>query len=123
MTAFIRNDGLIDIIHEYNNININLNNINTLYYYDLSGTYINNDTDVNTSIPSIPLLQKRVADIMIAHAIQTKETCPITMEPIDSASICVSPCYHCFQAEAIRTWLSTESTCPVCRENCTDKAK
>jgi len=73
MTAIIRNDGLIDIIHEYNNININLNNINTLYYYDLSGTYINNDTDVNTSIPSIPLLQKRVADIMIAHAIQTKE--------------------------------------------------
>jgi SUMO ligase MMS21 Smc5/6 complex component len=123
MTAFIRNDGLIDIIHEYNNININLNNINTLYYYDLSGTYINNDTDVNTSIPSIPLLQKRVADIMIAHAIQSKEACPITMEPIDSASICVSPCYHCFQAEAIRTWLSTESTCPVCREKCTDKAK
>ena len=123
MTAIIRNDGLIDIIHEYNNININLNNINTLYYYDLSGTYINNDTDVNTSIPSIPLLQKRVADIMIAHAIQTKETCPITMEPIDSASICVSPCYHSFQAEAIRTWLSTESTCPVCREKCTDKAK
>ena len=123
MSVFIRNDGLIDIIHEYNNININLNNINTLYYYDLSGTYINNDTDVNTSIPSIPLLQKRVAEIMIAHAIQTKETCPITMEPIDSASICVSPCYHCFQADAIRTWLSTNSTCPVCREACTDKAK
>lgn len=120
MSAFIRNDGLIDIINEYNNININLNNINTLYYYDLSGTYFN---DSNKIIARTPPVQKRVADIMIAHAIQSKESCPITMEPIDSSSICVSPCYHCFQAEAIRTWLSTESTCPVCRETCTDKAK
>jgi SUMO ligase MMS21 Smc5/6 complex component len=123
MTTYITNDSLVDIIHEYNNININLNNINNLYYYDLSGTYINNDTEVMSMIPSIPPLQKRVADIMIAHAIQSKETCPITMEPINSASACVSPCYHCFQAEAIRTWLSTNSTCPVCREACTDKAK
>jgi len=122
MSVFIRNDGLIDIINEYNNINMNinmnLNNINELYYYDVSGTYIN-----NKDAKEIPPLQKRVADIMIAHAIQSKETCPITMEPIDSASACVSPCYHCFQAEAIRTWLSTNSTCPVCREACTDKAK
>jgi len=123
MSVFIRNDGLIDIINEYNNINININNINDLYYYDLSGTYINNDSEVISMIPSIPLLQKRVADIMIAHAIQSKEKCPITMEPIDSASACVSPCYHCFEADAIRTWLSTNSTCPVCREMCTDKAK
>jgi SUMO ligase MMS21 Smc5/6 complex component len=118
MSVFIRNDGLIDIINEYNNINMNLNNINELYYYDVSGTYIN-----NKDAKEIPPLQKRVADIMIAHAIQSKETCPITMEPIDSASACVSPCYHSFQAEAIRTWLSTNSTCPVCREACTDKAK
>ena len=118
MTTFIRNDGLIDIINEYNNINNNLNNINTLYYYQPSGSYVNNKIK---DPPAIPPVQKRVADIMIAHAIQSKETCPITMEPIDSASICVSPCYHCFQAEAIRTWLSTESTCPVCRESCTDE--
>lgn len=118
MTTFIRNDGLIDIINEYNNINNNLNNINTLYYYQPSGSYVNNKIK---DPPAIPPVQKRVADIMISAAIQSKETCPMTMEPIDSASSCVSPCYHFFQAEAIRTWLSTESTCPVCRESCTDE--
>lgn len=113
MTTFITNDGLIHIIHEYNNINLSMND---LYYYDLYGAYVNNLTKEHPSIPSV---QKRVADIMISAAIHSKETCPITMEPIDSASICVSPCYHCFEAEAIRTWLSTNSTCPVCRESCT----
>lgn len=116
MTTFIRNDGLIDIINEYNHINVALNNINDIYYYDLSGSYVNNQIKDH---PAIPPVQKRVADIMISAAIQSKESCPITMEPIDSASICVSPCYHSFQAEAIRTWLSTNSTCPVCRESCT----
>jgi SUMO ligase MMS21 Smc5/6 complex component len=120
MTTFARNDGLIDIINEYNNININLNNTNDLYYYDLSGSYVNSQIKER---PAIPPVQKRVADIVIAHAIQSKESCPITMEPIDTTSICVSPCYHSFQAEAIRTWLSTNSTCPVCREACTDTLK
>lgn len=113
MSTFVRNDGLIDIINEYNNINVT---INDLYYYDLSGSYVNNQIKEH---PAIPPVQKRVADIVIAHAIQSKESCPITMEPIDSASACVSPCYHSFQAEAIRTWLSTNFTCPVCRESCT----
>ena len=106
-------------------INMNLSN---LFYYDLlgdlSGTYMYDEYNKNKILSNIPPVQKRVADIMIAHAIQSKESCPITMERIDLSSACVSPCYHCFQAEAIRTWLSTNSTCPVCREACTaDKAK
>jgi len=118
------NDGLITM-NEYNTINNTINmNISDLFYYDLSGTYIYDEYNNNKILSSIPPVQKRVADIVIAHAIQSKESCPITMEPIHSSSACVSPCYHCFQAEAIRTWLSTESTCPVCREICTaDKAK
>jgi SUMO ligase MMS21 Smc5/6 complex component len=122
------NDGLITI-NEYNTMNNNIHmNLSDLFYYDLSGdlsgTYIYNEDNNKNNLPRTPPVQKRVADIIIAHAIQSKESCPITMDPIDSASACVSPCYHCFQAEAIRTWLSTESTCPVCREACTaDKAK
>lgn len=120
MTTFIRNDGIIDNINEYNHINVSLNNINDIYYYDLSGAYVKNQIKDH---PAIPPVQKRVADIMISAAIQSKESCPITMEPIDLASICVSPCYHSFQAKAIRRWLSTNFTCPVCREGCTDTLK
>jgi SUMO ligase MMS21 Smc5/6 complex component len=117
------NDGLITI-NEYNTINNNIHmNLSDLFYYDLSGTYIYDEANNKNNLPRTPLVEKRVADIIIAHAIQSKEKCPITMDPIDLASACVSPCYHCFQADAIRRWLSTESTCPVCREACTDTLK
>jgi len=79
------------------NTDINMN-LSDLFYYDLSGTYMYDEYNNNKILSSIPPVQKRVADIVIAHAIQSKESCPITMEPIDSSSACVSPCYHCFQA-------------------------
>ena len=93
------------------------------YYYDRYGDYAE-EKKINNLQKVAPLVQKRVADIMIHVAIQNKETCPISMEYIDSESICVSPCYHCFQAEAIHYWLSKNPSCPVCREICTtDRAK
>jgi hypothetical protein len=63
--------------------------------------------------------QKRVAELVIANAVDTGTICPITMDPltVDTAA-CVAPCYHVFEQEAIRQWLVTQTTCPECREPC-----
>lgn len=64
-------------------------------------------------------VQKRIADLVIKDAIQQELVCPITMNPLTlSSAICVSPCYHVFDKDAITRWLETKNTCPECREQC-----
>ena len=45
------------------------------------------------------------------------DTCPITHEPFHSDTEVVSlrECSHIFSPEALRTWLASHNTCPVCR--------
>jgi SUMO ligase MMS21 Smc5/6 complex component len=103
------------------NTDINMN-LSDLFYYDLSGdlsgTYLYDEYNNNKILPNIPPVQKRVADIVIAHAIQSKETCPITMEPISPITASVTSCYHTFDTTAIQAWLTTHTTCPQCRTTC-----
>jgi len=61
-----------------------------------------------------------VSNVMLNDAIQKGKICSITHDLISiETSTCVSPCYHCFTKSAIQQWLSTNSTCPECREKCT----
>jgi len=67
----------------------------------------------------IQRVQKHVADLVIADAIKSEITCPISMELLQvETAVCVAPCYHCFQRESITRWLTTNHTCPQCRETC-----
>jgi hypothetical protein len=77
-------------------------------------TYVTNQK----STP-IPGPQKRVADLVIADAINRGATCSISMEELTKENAaCVAPCYHCFEREAIQSWLRQATTCPECRADC-----
>ncbi len=64
--------------------------------------------------------KKRVVDIVLRDAVSKGDVCPITLDPITLiGSVCVAPCYHVFQKDAIQTHLKTSKLCPQCREPCT----
>ena len=67
---------------------------------------------------SVKPLPKRIAWIIADDASKNNEKCPITMEPISPITAAVSTCFHCFDDDAIRTWLNNNDTCPQCREKC-----
>lgn len=62
---------------------------------------------------------KRVAGIVIADALNQELCCAITLNPLTKENaVCVAPCYHVFEKEAITKWLETSTTCPECRQSC-----
>ena len=72
------------------------------------------------SAPPAPLppLPPHVSTAIIAHAVATGATCPITMEPIAAATAATTRCGHVFSAAALNEWLRTHDTCPECRARC-----
>jgi hypothetical protein len=60
-----------------------------------------------------PPLPSHVAAILIANAVATGATCPITMEPIQAEAAVATPCGHVFTAAALNNW--QRHTCPECR--------
>jgi hypothetical protein len=58
-----------------------------------------------------------VADALIAAAVNTAATCPITMEPINHKTAAVTSCYHVFDATALTSWFAAgNTTCPTCKQ-------
>jgi len=74
-----------------------------------------------TALVPIPL---RIARLILQNAIESKEECPITMEPITFETSAVTTCFHCFDAQALQTWHDTHraangsTECPVCKQGC-----
>jgi hypothetical protein len=64
-------------------------------------------------------LPKRIAWLISEDAKKNGDTCAITMEPINPLTAAVTTCFHCFDHEAIQTWMESHTTCPQCRERCT----
>lgn len=63
--------------------------------------------------------QVRISKLMIADALASNAICPITTNPLTlTNAVCVAPCYHIFEREAISKWLETKDTCPECRQTC-----
>lgn len=61
-------------------------------------------------------LPPHVAALLIAHAVSTGATCPITMEPIEITTATTTPCGHVFSRDALNHWISQRRhTCPECR--------
>jgi hypothetical protein len=63
-------------------------------------------------------LPKRIAWLIAEDAGKNGDTCAITMEPISPVTAAVTTCFHCFDHEAIQTWMGNHNTCPQCRERC-----
>lgn len=63
-------------------------------------------------------LPKRIAWMVAEDAGKNGDTCAITMEPINPITAAATTCFHCFDHEAIQTWMQNHTTCPQCREHC-----
>jgi hypothetical protein len=72
------------------------------------------EEDDTTSKPE-PIPQF-VAEALLAKS--TGELCPITMEPLAAGNVSVTSCFHIFQKDAIEQWLAKNTTCPVCKKEC-----
>lgn len=48
-----------------------------------------------------------VADLIVADAVAKGAMCPITMEPLTVETATVTPCYHVFDRQALRRWVTT----------------
>lgn len=58
---------------------------------------------------------------LLRDAVLNEEVCPITGEDIDVTNGAVTTCFHLFEKDAIRKWLSMPNSrdkCPTCNANC-----
>jgi hypothetical protein len=60
-------------------------------------------------------LPKHVQQILLRDAQATKQTCPISLEPITTSNGSVTSCGHVFTKSALHEWKKTRNTCPECR--------
>jgi len=68
---------------------------------------------VTTRVQPLP---KSVGDILLANARKGNDSCPITAVPFtDCSKICVTSCFHIFEAESLTRWHQGHANCPVCR--------
>ena len=65
-----------------------------------------------------PPLPAHIRTIVLERAESENKNCPISMEAIRRTTSTVTSCGHIFQTAAIQEWLSTNETCPECRQIC-----
>jgi hypothetical protein len=53
----------------------------------------------------------------VTNAIEKKECCPITLEPLTKENVGCIPCGHLFDKKALEKSLQTSGKCPTCRES------
>jgi hypothetical protein len=66
--------------------------------------------------PQPQVVPKFVADALVTAAVAADAICPITMDPIRPENAAVTSCFHVFEANAIAIWLTTNHTCPTCKQ-------
>ena len=77
----------------------------------------------STRIPQVPIqipskIPIHIQKIVLTDAVTKNDHCPILSEPITMDNGVVTSCGHVFIKEAINTWLSTNTRCPICKTNC-----
>jgi hypothetical protein len=68
-------------------------------------------------------LPVHIRTIVLERAESEGQTCPITLTPIRTQTASVTSCGHIFQTAAIQEWLSTNETCPECRQKCSSSSQ
>lgn len=59
-----------------------------------------------------------IAKLIIENTEMDNNICPITLDPIKKESCSITSCFHVFNKDAIAIWLSSNDTCPVCKQLC-----
>ena len=60
-----------------------------------------------------------VAAALKRDAVSKGESCPISLTPFeDCEAVALTPCYHLFEAAALKGWLQMRTTCPICKQPC-----
>ena len=61
-------------------------------------------------------LPNSVGQVLLEHARKGTESCPIAATPFsESERLCVTSCFHIFDAPSLAQWQTSHTTCPVCR--------
>lgn len=61
-------------------------------------------------------LPKSVGDLLLKDARQGGDSCPIAATPYAQCEkLCVSSCFHIFDAASLAIWQADHTSCPVCR--------
>jgi hypothetical protein len=67
-------------------------------------------------------MPQHIVNAYIEGLIAKEETCPITMNPLEKMTTCLTPCGHALDMPSARCWISSENSCPVCRQSCSLEA-
>lgn len=68
-----------------------------------------------TQIRTQPI-PKHIGEILLANARRGADSCPIAALTFSECDkICVSSCFHIFDKESLERWMTTSTSCPVCR--------
>lgn len=61
-------------------------------------------------------LPKGVGELLLSQARKGTDACPIAATPFaECETLCVSSCFHIFDAASLSRWQEVNTTCPVCR--------
>lgn len=77
-----------------------------------------NPTQPKKETPKSSAIPKRIARLVAIDYINNGEECPITMMPLDVDTTAVTSCYHVFEQGALAEWMKTNTSCPVCKAEC-----
>ena len=79
-----------------------------------------NGTREVTVVPSkdITKIPQHIVNSYIEGLVAKVETCPITMNPLEKLTTCLTPCGHALDMPSAKCWISSENSCPVCRHSC-----
>jgi hypothetical protein len=64
-------------------------------------------------------MPKHIVQLIAENAVSRAEQCPITMDDLTLENASVTSCYHVFNHDAINKWFEKDTTCPVCKTECT----
>ena len=59
-----------------------------------------------------------IVNIYIQSLLDKKDACPITMEPFEKTTTCITSCGHALSKTGAYKWISEKKSCPVCRTPC-----
>lgn len=64
-----------------------------------------------------PPVPQRVLNTFIESAVAKKETCPVSMNELETEGTRVTPCWHLISEMAVR-WIEERGECPMCKQSC-----
>jgi len=76
--------------------------------------------------PDLPkfTLPSHAAATFVRALIQENKSCSITTNSFNEiATVGITPCFHCFDCEALERWLAVHKTCPECRSSVSNLVK